>query len=78
MVKKMIAHVHKYCDMIINDNPRLEESINNLKNAKDCERAYEEREDDDEADDISIEVDDNAEQFLLNTNIVNRTTELSD
>ncbi|CAF2367420.1 unnamed protein product [Rotaria sp. Silwood2] len=55
MVRNMIAHTHKYCDMLIDDDPLLEGSINNLKNAKN----YEEEENEDEADDINIEIDDN-------------------
>ncbi|CAF1072207.1 unnamed protein product [Rotaria sordida] len=61
MVRNMIAHAHKYCDLLIDDNPLLERSINNLKNVKNYEGAYEEEENEDEADDINIEIDDNIE-----------------
>ena len=57
MVRKMIDHAHKYCDMFINDDPVLEGSINNLKNAKNYEGAYEQEEDEDEDDDINTEID---------------------
>jgi hypothetical protein len=31
--RKMTPLAHKYYDILINDNPLLEESINNIKNA---------------------------------------------
>ena len=36
----------KYCDILINDDPLLEGSTNNVKNAKDYKGAYEKEEDD--------------------------------
>ncbi len=61
-INKMIAHAHKYCDVLTNDDPLLEGFI---KNVNDCERVYE-------------EVNDNTEKFSLNTNIVDRTSEFRD
>jgi len=57
MIEKMIARAHKYCDMLINDDPLLKGSINNIKNVKDSEGIDEKEEDEDENDDINIEAD---------------------
>ena len=59
MARKMIVHAHKYCDVLLNDDPLLEGSINNIKNAKNYEGIDEKEEDEDENDDITIEADDN-------------------
>ena len=61
MIRKMTPHAHKYCGMLINDDPLLKGSINSIKNAKDYEGVYEEEDDEDDADDINIEVDSNME-----------------
>ncbi|CAF1471020.1 unnamed protein product, partial [Didymodactylos carnosus] len=58
MVRNMISHAHKYCDIFINNDPQLEGSIINLKNVKDYEEIYEKEQDEDEDDDINIEDDD--------------------
>ena len=57
----MIVHAHIFCDMLINDNPLLKGSVNNIKNVKDYEEVEEvdeKEEDEDEDDDINIEADD--------------------
>ncbi len=45
--------------MLINADPLLEQSINNIKNAKDYEGIDEKEGDGDENDDINIEADNN-------------------
>ncbi|CAF1280510.1 unnamed protein product [Rotaria sordida] len=58
MVRNMISHAHKYCDISINNDPELEGSIINLKNVKDYEEIYEKEQDEDDDDDINVEEDD--------------------
>jgi hypothetical protein len=54
MVRNMISQTHKYCNMLIDDDPLLKGSIDDLKNANKYEEA-DEKEDDDEDDDINID-----------------------
>ncbi|CAF4647571.1 unnamed protein product, partial [Rotaria sp. Silwood2] len=56
MVKKMILHTHKYCNMLIDDDCWLKGSIDNLKNVDQYEEADEDAEDDDEDDDINMDM----------------------
>jgi hypothetical protein len=50
IVRNMISHTHKYCNMLIDDDPLLKGSIDDLKNANKYEEAA-----DKEDDDISID-----------------------
>ena len=53
----MIAHSHKYCRMLNNDDPLLEEFINHIKNADKYE-VIEKEEDGDKDSDLNMNVDD--------------------
>jgi hypothetical protein len=55
----MVANTHKYCNILIKDDPLLEGSINNIKNAKAYEGIDEKEEDADDDNNINIEADDN-------------------
>ncbi|CAF0833932.1 unnamed protein product [Rotaria sp. Silwood1] len=55
MVRKMILHTHKYCNMLIDDDCWLEGSIDNLKNVDQYEEADEDAEDEDEDNDINMD-----------------------
>ncbi len=46
VVKKMISHTHKYCNMRIDDDPLFKKSMYDIKNVDRCEEA-DEKEDDD-------------------------------
>ncbi|CAF1367408.1 unnamed protein product, partial [Didymodactylos carnosus] len=52
MVRKMISHTHKYCNMLI-DDLLLKGTIDDIKNADGYKQADEKEEDDDEDDDIN-------------------------
>ncbi len=45
MVRKMISHTHKYCNMRIDDDPLLEGTIDDIKNADRYEEADEKQDD---------------------------------
>ncbi|CAF1341880.1 unnamed protein product [Rotaria sp. Silwood1] len=61
MVRKMILHAHKYCNMLIDDDPLLEGSIDRIKNGNKCEEVDEKEEDEDEDDDINMDSLDNVD-----------------
>ncbi len=45
MVRKMISHTHKYCNMCIDDDPLLERTIDDIKSADRYEEADEKQDD---------------------------------
>ena len=57
MVRDMISHTHKYCNILIDDDPLLKGSIDNLKNPN----KYEEDAEDDDDEDINIDTSDDDE-----------------
>ncbi len=52
--RKMTPHAHKYYDILINDDPMLEESINNIKNADNYEEVGEKEDDEDKDGEINM------------------------
>ncbi len=52
--RKMTSNAHKYYDILINDDPMLEESINNIKNADNYEEVGEKEDDEDKDGEINM------------------------
>jgi hypothetical protein len=53
--KKKISYTHKCCNMLIDDDPLLKRTIDDIKNAYTYEETDEKEVDDDEDDDINTD-----------------------